>query len=292
MNLMVYGTYGRFAVYMIQDLMRLVNREERNPRRKIDNTQKMLQNLPPAHWFNVSQHLGLKYSDTKNEAGLYDLFLHSQDKPFSIVEVYDWLERCGLKMSGEPGFCYGQLEYLPETYIKDESLLALVKTYPVKIQQGIAEIMSSHIGMHEFYAVHKSAGETVASITDMSLVPWGGMNSLASFEQMAAASIQQKGSSFTMNFEALGLRIIIPAGIYVADILRRIDGQRSVGDIIKEIRADKKYGDAPPSEDDVMKEFATLFTSLNRGAVAFLRAPSVEPYVSIPDMQKRTVKNI
>ncbi len=292
MNLMVYGTYGRFAVYMIQNLMRLVNGDEENPRKKIENTKKILEILPPAHWFNISKHLGLSYLDSNNDAGIYDLFLHSQDKPFTILEVHDWLERCELQMASEPGSCNNQLKYLPETYIKDENVLAMIKKRPLKVQQAIAESISTHIGNHEFYAVHKGTPETVAKIADTSLIPWAGMNSYISFEQLAATTLQQKGAAFSLKFDNIPAQpqILVPAGEFVAGILRRIDGQRTVGEIVNDIRSDKKYGDTPPDEAAVMKCFEDLFISLNRASVAFLRHKSVEPFANIHEMQERMEK--
>ncbi|MBI3440261.1 MAG: class I SAM-dependent methyltransferase [Proteobacteria bacterium] len=289
MGLMVYGSYGRTGVYMIQKLMHLVNGDEENPRKKINNTKKMLEMLPPHHWFIVSQSLGWGYPDLKNNAGIYDLFLHSQDRAFTILEIHDWLERCGLKMTSEPGACNGQLRYLPETYIKDKNILAMIKQYPLKVQQAIAEAMSTQISTHDFYAVNAKAEETVAKITDTSLVPWAGMYSPTSFERMAAVSIQQRGDSVTIQPSNLPPHtwVFLPAGKLIAGILCKIDGQRTVAEIVSSIRNDPRYGDSPPAEEEIMREFGELFTSLNRAAQAFLRHKSVEPFMSCLDMQKR-----
>jgi len=166
MNLMVYAPYGRTGIYQVQNLMRLVNGDEKTSRKKIKNTKEILKALPQYHWFNASKLLGIAtYDDAENDAGIYDLFLHAQDRPFTILEVHNWLERCGLKMASEPGCCYNQLLYLPEQHIKDKNLLTMVQKYPLKIQQAISEALSVKLTKHEFYAVHKDAEEPVVILS-------------------------------------------------------------------------------------------------------------------------------
>ncbi|MCK4945739.1 MAG: class I SAM-dependent methyltransferase [Alphaproteobacteria bacterium] len=288
MNLMVYAPYGRTGIYQMQNLMRLVNGDEENPRRKIKNTKEILKTLPQYHWFNASKLLGLvAYSDAENDAGIHDLFLHAQDRAFTILEVHDWLERCGLKMASEPGYCYNQLSYMPEQHIKDKNLLTMVQKYPLKIQQAIGEALSVKLTKHEFYAVNKDAVEPVAKITDVDIVPWAGMTSLVSFEQLAAMS-QQHRDTFTLTFDKLPSRpmIVVPKGKFVADILRKIDGIRTVAEIVEDIRNHPKYN-TPPGKEEILRDFEDLFMSLNRGHAVYLRHKSVEPFISAKELGDR-----
>ncbi|MFH1157331.1 MAG: class I SAM-dependent methyltransferase [Pseudomonadota bacterium] len=290
MNLMVYAPYGRTGIYQVQNLMRLINGDEGSPRKKIKNTKEILKALPPYHWFNASKLLGLvTYSDAENDAGIYDLFLHAQDRAFTILEVHDWLERCGLKMASEPGYCYNQLSYMPEQHIKDKNLLGMIRKYPLKIQQAIGEAISTKITKHEFYAVHRDAAEPVAKITDTDIVPWAGMASHISFEQLASMA-QQHRDTFTLTFDKLPGRpmIVVPEGKYVADILRKIDGLRTVAEIVGEIRNNPKYN-TPPGEEEILRDFEDLFMSLNRGHAAYLRHKSVEPFISAKELGDRVL---
>ena len=288
MNLMVYAPYGRTGIYHVQNLMRLVNSNVENARRKIKNTKETLKALPQYHWFNASKLLGLvSYSDAENDAGIYDLFLHSQDRAFTILEVHEWLERCGLKMASEPGYCYNQLSYMPEQHIKDKNLLERVLEHPLKIQQAIGEAISAKISKHEFYAVHKDAAEPVAKITDVDVVPWTGMTSLVSFEKLAAMA-QQHRDTFTLTFDKIPSRpmISVPKGKFISDILRRIDGLCTVAEIVKDIRNNPKYN-TPPNEEEIMRDFEDLFMSLNRGHAIYLRHKSIEPFISAKELGDR-----
>lgn len=287
MNLMLYAPYGRTGVYQIQKLMHMINGEEENPRTKLKNTKAALASLPLHHWYNVSKKIGWTYDDAENDAGIYDLFLHDQDRPFSILETHDWLERADMKMSGEPGYMYHQTNYLPETFVKDKNLLKIINEQPLKMRQAIGEAMANKVTKHEFYAVHANAGETVASVHDKDLVPWGGVAPLVSLEQLAAMALQHR-DSFTVNFDQLPGRpmIHVPQGKFISAILKLIDGERAVGEIVAEIQKDPKYN-SPPNEEDIMRDFEDLMLHMNRGHALYLRAKHIKPFTSLKEIGDR-----
>lgn len=289
MNLMVYAIYGRTGIYHMQNLMRLVNVGEDNPRQKVANTKTMLNQLPLHHWMNVSQKLKITvYTDMENDAGIYDLFLHEQDRAYNILEVHEWLERCGAKLCSEPGYCYVQVEYLPETYIKDPTMLARVKKMPLRQQQAIGEALSGKITKHEFYAVPGSRDDGAATVYDKELIPWTGMTSFITFQEIAKISAQHN-DSLTMTFDKLpgSPTIFIPKGKYIADILDKIDGQRSVAQIVDMIMSDSKYAAAKPAEDSILSDFHELMLGLTRGHAGYLRHPSVAPFPSTTELSDR-----
>ena len=296
MSLMVYAPYGRTGVYVIQNLMRLVNGTEENPRQKIKNTKAILKSLPIYHTYKIAKQLKtLSFDDEANDAGVYDMFLHAQDRAYTILEVHDWLERCGLRMAGEPGNCYMQEEYLPETHINDKNLLKIIKEYPLKVQQAIGEAVANRIGKHEFYAVHQAAGETVAQITERDLVFCKGVNPRFSFDDLAALVVQRQ-DSFTITLgKDMGegqTKIYVPKGRFIQQLLRQIDGKRTVGEIIDVV----KNGDGFDKNNKIdetllLKNLEELFTSLNRGYAAFLRDKSVAPFTSLQEIQDRLIRN-
>lgn len=284
MEIMVYGRYGREAIYQIQSAMRLICAQESNPRIKIKHTRELLKSLPENHWFNISRQYGWVYSDAEDSAGIYDLFLHARDRPFTIVEVHDWLERCGLKMASEPGTRYQQTHYLPETFIKDPGLLTKIKDYPAKIQQAIAENMSSKLTMHEFYAVEAGAGETVASLKDTNLVPYAGVGVFVPFDQLAKiASQQTEEVAITLDNHPSKPVVVLPVGTYIPALLRYIDGERTVSEVIAAVNEERSGAD----RQDILEDFTVLFTSLNRGHMMFLRDKSVAPYPSVKSYEDR-----
>ena len=289
MNLMVYAIYGRTGVYHMQNLMRLVNKGEEDPRQKVENTKTMLKQLPLHHWMNVSQKLRITvYTDMENDAGIYDLFLHDQDRAYNILEVHEWLERCGAKLCSEPGYCYIQTEYLPETYIKDAAILEKIKKMPLRNQQAIGEALSGKITKHEFYAVPFAREDGAATVFDKELIPWAGMTGFISFQEIANLAAQHK-DSLTLTFDKLPgcPTIFIPKGVYIADILVKIDGKTSVGQIVDAIMADAKYAGNKPVEADILKDFNELMLALTRGHAGFLRHPSVAPFITSKELGDR-----
>lgn len=295
MSLMVYAPYGRTGIYMIQNLMRLVNGTEEDPRIKVNNTKAILKTLPQYHGYLTAKKLGLiTFSDEANDAGLYDMFLHTQDRAYTILEVHDWLENCGLKMTGEPGNNYMQEEYLPESYISDPVLLKLVKSYPLKVQQAIAESISNRLAKHEFFAIHKDAPDAVATPDDQDLVLSKGLHELIPFEQLAALSAQHK-DSFTATFDKLPgqPKVFVPKGKFIQQLLLQVDNKRTVREILDGVRNSPVFNKNDAADETaLMQDFGNLFTSLTRGYVAFLRDKSVPPFITPQEIQDNLVKSL
>lgn len=293
MSLMVYAPYGRTGIYTMQNLMRLVNGKEEDPRQQIKNTKVVMKSLPIYHWYSVSKQLGLlRFNDDENDAGIYDMFLHSQDRAYTILEVHDWLDRCGIKMAGEPGSPYLQLEYLPETHIKDKELMKKIKAYPLKVQQAIGEALSNRLAKHEFFAVHKESADPVAKFTDSDLIFCKGIHDLLSFADLSALSAHHK-DSFTVTLDKVPgqPQIYIPKGKFIQPILLQIDGKRTVAEILDGVRNSPSFNKNDKNDETLlMADFDDLYTSLTRGYIAFLRHKSVQPFISPTEIQNRLEK--
>ena len=91
MHLMVYASYGRTGVYMIQDLCRRIGIEATAG--GIADLVTMLGALPPGHPIEA---LLRKAPDFHDEAGLADALLHPRDRAYSVPELFELLERAGL----------------------------------------------------------------------------------------------------------------------------------------------------------------------------------------------------
>jgi SAM-dependent methyltransferase len=284
MSLMVYAVYGRTGVYQVQNLMRMINHEEDATGVKIRNTRKVLRSLPEQHWFNAGQQIRSVYNDLDNDAGTFDLLLHTQDRAYSILEVHDWMERCGMKLASEPGTYYRQLHYLPATFIKDEALLKKIGEHPLKQQQAIGEALSGELMKHEFYAVPDGAAATVARLADDGMIPWPGIGHSMPFDGLAEVSEKRNDAFFvTLDQFADKPRISIPKGVYVASLLRAIDGSRTVDQIVSVVAG--KH--ANTSREAIMNDFEKLFIEMNRGGAIYLRHESVAPFTPLHKLMTR-----
>lgn len=284
MSLMVYAVYGRTGVYQVQNLMRMINDESDGTGVKIRNTREVLRSLPEQHWFNAGQQIRSVYNDLDNDAGTFDLLLHTQDRAYSILEVHDWMERCGMKLASEPGTYYRQLHYLPETFLKDAALLKKIGAYPLKQQQAIGEALSGELMKHEFYAVPHSAAGTVARLADEGMIPWPGIGHTMPFAHLAEVA-ENRSDAFTFTLDQFPdkPRVCVPKGTFIASLLRAIDGIRTVDEIVSVVAQQHENA----SREAIMNDFEKLFIDMNRGGAIYLRHRSIAPFTPLHKLMTR-----
>ena len=145
MYIMVYATVGRTGVYQMQELMRRVNIGIEDMQEGVENTKTILANLPAGNWFSFNKVSCQQ--DLASDIGIYDLLLHSQDRAYSVDEMYDFVEGSGLTLNKlyNPDHPLGDLAFCPETYIRDPKLLADIKKMPLRKQQAICELLLGQI---------------------------------------------------------------------------------------------------------------------------------------------------
>jgi 2-polyprenyl-3-methyl-5-hydroxy-6-metoxy-1,4-benzoquinol methylase len=109
--IMVYGRYGRAPVYMMQDLFRTLGMTTQSEE-EVALVKATIQLLPTEHPLNT---YAKRSSDMKFDAGLVDLFLHQQDRPYSVPEVLEFVQDAGLAFQSwvEPMY------YNPDGHVPD-----------------------------------------------------------------------------------------------------------------------------------------------------------------------------
>lgn len=104
LHLMVYAPYGRAGVYLLQDYCRrLVIGHSRQEIRDLAVT---LTALPRAH---PLARLLAESPDFQSPDGLADALLNPQDRAYSVPQLFDLIEGCGLRF----GRWVRQAPYLP-----------------------------------------------------------------------------------------------------------------------------------------------------------------------------------
>jgi 2-polyprenyl-3-methyl-5-hydroxy-6-metoxy-1,4-benzoquinol methylase len=268
MGLMVYATTGRVAVYQLQSLLRLVNGADADDTRKIANTKEILASLPASNWFSRSQDL---HHDHKlGDAGIYDLLLHSQDRSYSVGELYDWLGD-GQTNDGKKGHGYhlafsdvqrGRSPYLPHMVLgsKPPALLAALKKQPLRQQHEVAELLIGNIITHSLYLTRNAA--CTAPYGDVDYVPFFFHEPLTG-EAAAKVFGTHRGQPFMLHHQHSGVSMMVNPGKYGAQILRLIDGQRSFGEIFEQFRKDWHGQAAAPDNAVLFADFAESYETLN-----------------------------
>lgn len=296
MGLMVYGKYGRASYYHVQEMMRLINDPAERPESKIENTMAAMKSLPETfflgHGIHRQKHLDGFFEDPIN---LYDTFLHSQDRSYTVEELYEWLDTCGLEMNGFTNFnaTMGEkIQYRPELYIKDEKLLNRVMDFPLRKRQAVAELVSSQIGLHTFYCSYRSDAQVRPD--DFNMVPFfsdchcGGE---AVFTELNLAETctwmeSHPGEQLVLRHPT-GLTIAIPNGPLTGRIIKYIDGQRPLRKIFEMVWVDLQAMGKMPTQAQFLDSFRGIYNVCSEIEWLRLRHESVPAYPSYKQMQNR-----
>jgi SAM-dependent methyltransferase len=167
-GLMLYAKYGRTGVYHVQELMNMVNEGIDSRAQEIMNGKIIIDNLPSTNWYVRGQEL---LADHKlfGDVGLYDMFLHKQDRAYSIPEMYEFVEKAGLNFV-EFTSIISRINLRLENHVKDFTLLSKLRQKDLKTQQAMAEIIIGNIIKHEFYV--SAQKDSQASFDELDNVPY------------------------------------------------------------------------------------------------------------------------
>ncbi|MEO7400032.1 MAG: class I SAM-dependent methyltransferase [Polaromonas sp.] len=273
-GLMLYATTGRTGVYQMQALMRLVNGPEAGEQAKIANTRELLASLPASNWFKRGEEL---HHDHKiGDAGIYDLLLHSQDRSYSVGELFDWLG------TGTPtghglhlvfsDVQRGRSPYLPHMVLgsKPPAMAAGLRQLPLRRQYEMAELMIGNIITHSLYLTRDA--HSTAPYGDAAWIPFFYHEPLTG-EIAAQVFDSNRGQPFMLRHQHSGVSVMVNPGKYGAKILRLIDGQKSFGEIFGQFRADWHGQAAAPDNAALFADFAESYETLNALERLLLKHP-------------------
>ncbi|MEO0421386.1 MAG: class I SAM-dependent methyltransferase [Pseudomonadota bacterium] len=275
MGLMVYGQYGRTAHYQVQALMRLVNTQTPSREGKLDNLRKTLRALHPHHWLRFSEHVAPTNDGVGQlgDSGLYDLYLHEQDRAYTIPEVYEWMGRHDLHIPGPPGSPTTRHQYDPRSYVQDPALLEIIEALPPAARYAIGELLYGQIGRHIFYATRRP--DTAARVDDPDLCPtWiddegAGLAAKLTSVSDEALVLNHGGLTFTTSNSPEKLAL-----------LRAIDGKRTTREL---------FGHQDLGAPEAAASLAMLEQLYSIDAIT-LRAPNVPPPPSNRSLQVRVAR--
>lgn len=274
MGLMLYATTGRAGVYQMQALMRLVNNapsgHEVAEQRQIANTRELLGSLPPSNWFLRGEDL--HHDHKMGDAGIYDLLLHSQDRSYSVGELFDWLgTQHGMHLSFSD-VQRGRSPYLPHMVLgrKPPAMIASLRQLPLRQQYEMAELMIGNIITHSLYLTQNAA--CTAPYGDAAYIPFFYHEPLTG-EIAAQVFDTHRGQPFMLVHQHSGMALTVNPGKYGVKILRLIDGQRSFGQIFDQFRADWRGQAAAPDNAVLFADFAESYETLNALERLLLKHP-------------------
>jgi SAM-dependent methyltransferase len=140
---MVYAKYGRLGVYMLQDYARLVGVDLGEA--SIADFHAVIKHLPGDHplmpfW---------KSYENVSPTQLADTYLHPQDRAYSVLDIYQWLDRTGMKLQR----WFYQAAYSPRACeLAMTPHLPKVLQLPDADQHAAVELFRGHLKKHYFVA--------------------------------------------------------------------------------------------------------------------------------------------
>ena len=222
-GLMVYAPHGRTGVYPLQAAFGRLLRDDA-PEDQVRLARHVLGGLPETNWFRRNGLLG---DHRASDAGLYDLLLHSRDRPYTVAELAGALERAGLGVVSflEPAR-YDPLHYLP----RDPELAERVKALEPLEKAALAEQLAGNMKTHIVYAARPGEGAQ-AQPSRSQAVPH-----LKDVAPAALARHVASNGGFSVETDGLDHAIDLPRA--AAPLIAAIGNGRSLGEIASSARLD------------------------------------------------------
>ena len=144
MQLMVYASYGRAGIYMMQEYCRLL---------RISATKGELSDLGATIGALSADHptagIARRTTDFTYPDALADALLHPQDRAYTVPQLYAWLERCGPSF----GRWVEQAPYLPQCgAIARMPHAARLAVLSPPFQHAAVELLRGTMTRHSFIA--------------------------------------------------------------------------------------------------------------------------------------------
>ena len=268
MSIMLYARYGRTGIYHIQELMRIINGDEKDPAKKIANTKAVLDLLPEPNWFKRSEAMFLHELRERGDAGVYDLFLHSIDRAYSIPEVYDFLESSDLHLIAFAP--HERAIFSPGAAYDDSGLGAMLTDLSERERQAAVELVCGTIGNHRFYAAPRP--DTAVGIDEADMIPFFFP---PRFDTHFRQQIENSVPGVQLTIKSGRMSVSVNVSDYTAAVVKHIDGQRTLPEIVRDVCSAQQT--PSPSENDVLDEIKRLYAQLGLWDLLLLRHASSPP---------------
>jgi 2-polyprenyl-3-methyl-5-hydroxy-6-metoxy-1,4-benzoquinol methylase len=225
MQIMVYATYGRTGIYMMQAYCRLLGITPSAPelRDLCDAVEGLSKDHPLAHLLR-------KAKDFQNPDALADTLLHPQDRAYTVPQIFEWLGRCGMTF----GRWFEQAPYLPECGVLARTPhAARLKELPEPAQYAAAELFRGTMTQHSLIAYRndRSTANTSIHFTGEQWrnyvpirLPW----TVCVRDRVPSGSV-----AVLLNRAHKHSDLILPINAAQNNLLDQIDGRRTLAEIVR-----------------------------------------------------------
>jgi ubiquinone/menaquinone biosynthesis C-methylase UbiE len=247
-GVMVYGEYGRTGLYHLQQTLRLLDQGE-DLVVKLALTRDLIDHLPPNNWLPKNPVLGGNHAEL-SDSEIVDRYLHSQDRAYTVPQIYDWVDSCGCSLQTfvPPG------RYDARIYLIGATSAPRVAGLSQAQNAELAELLAGDMHKHTFYLRPKAAQPAaLPSPMDPASIPV-----LRNREAAGLAAKLEPGLGF---HEAHGgLQLEFPLNEMAPLIIALMNGQRT----LQEIHAALEGDGNDLTWTDFLKEFGYLYEVMHR----------------------------
>jgi 2-polyprenyl-3-methyl-5-hydroxy-6-metoxy-1,4-benzoquinol methylase len=230
MQIMVYASYGRTGIYMLQAYCRLLGIIPSN--QELQDLTTTLNCLPREHPLTHLLHKGKEF---KHPEALADTLLHPHDQAFRVPQVYDWLQKCRMSF----GRWIEQAPYLAQCGIVARSPHAeRLASLPSPLQHAAVELFRGTMVTHSFTAYRNDrpcasqpitfAGDRWREYVPIAL-PW----TVCVRENVPPGNV-----AVLINPAHRYSDLIFPINSFENRMLAAIDGKRTIAEILDFVRGD------------------------------------------------------
>lgn len=258
MGVMVYGALGRRGVYDMQDMAEALAPTHLAPEDRLALGQRLYKALPQTNWLKrnpfVRDHLD------GGDAGFYDLLLHARDRAYTVTDFADLAASAGLAVVSfiEPA------RYDPAAYLTDPAILGALDNMAPIARAAFAERLSGNMTTHVAYLAPQGHAENAAARPN-------GLNWVPILrDPKAAPALADAAKSGRIVADTLGAKLTCALPKLAPAIIRRIDGKRTLADILAEIQS----ADASLDAARFQVAFGGVFAALNGLNLLWLRQPA------------------
>ena len=289
-NLMVYGKYGRTGIYHLQDLFKIINKDENNISKEISNAKVALDALPENPW---SQKPNIP-NNNKGDVEIYDLLLHKRDVAYSISSLFEWVQKSNYRSihfalaKSRAGLTFDVL--IPEHHLQN-----IVEKLDIDDQYLILDIITGHIDRHEIYISLNENSDADLYANGMTIYAHGSNirfqdmfsdnrfhhtmdNHTYIYRGLIQTHIEESGSTSRSTYktkESIS-DFILPVtklSQFVMGRLRELlTKPKLVFELLKEFKSQTKY---EGTNEHLKNEFQKIYSHLSRTGMFYLKHKSV-----------------
>lgn len=223
MQIMVYASFGRTGIYMMQDYCRILGITPSN--QELLDISAALSSLPEDHPLTP---LLRKSKDFQRPDGIADALLHPQDRAYSVPQIYQWLDRCGMSF----GRWFEQAPYLPQCGVLGRTPhAARLAVLPQPAQYAAVELFRGTITQHNFMA-YRNDRHAESQPIHLTCEHWRNYIPIRlPWTECLRDRVPSDSVAILLNRAHKHPDLILPINTAQNDLLNQIDGTRTLGEI-------------------------------------------------------------